>query len=112
VIPLVSLGPACRIIAPDQCRARVLFAGGALREREWDHADGPEQNQVKGGSKQMRFNVWVSLFFHSDLILFLSLVFSHIPGCTCFHVFLPLHHPSPRFADRSWQNSSEIDFQR
>jgi hypothetical protein len=40
-----------------------LLGGGSLPEREWDHADGHKQNQVKGASKKMRFDFWISLFF-------------------------------------------------
>ena len=37
--------------------------------REGDaHANGHKQKQVKGASEKMRFDVWISLFFHFDLI--------------------------------------------
>src|SRR6185369_2855001 len=47
---------------------RALLGRGSLPEREWDHANRHKQKQVKGASKKMRFDVWFSLFFHSDLI--------------------------------------------
>src|SRR4029077_20009228 len=38
------------------------------RRREGDHhANGHKQKQVKGASKKMRFDVWISLLFHYDL---------------------------------------------
>jgi hypothetical protein len=43
---------------------RALVAGSPLAEREWDHANRQQQKQVKAAPKKMRFNVWVSLFFH------------------------------------------------
>jgi hypothetical protein len=41
-----------------------LPGGGSLPEREWDHAHGHKQKQVKGASKKMRFNVSINLCFH------------------------------------------------
>jgi hypothetical protein len=54
-------------------RDRVLLGGGSLPEREWNHAKG--HKQVKRASNKMRFNVWVSLFFHFrfNLLSFCSL---------------------------------------
>jgi hypothetical protein len=45
-----------------------LLGGGSLPEREWVHANGHKQKQVKGASKKMRFDVGISLFFHFYLI--------------------------------------------
>jgi hypothetical protein len=50
-----------------------LLGGDSLPEREWDHAKGHKQNQVKGASKKMRFNVWINLFFHFGFNPFLIL---------------------------------------
>jgi hypothetical protein len=41
-----------------------LLGCGSLPEREWDHANGSKQNQVRGASKKMSFNGRVKLFFH------------------------------------------------
>src|SRR5207253_7277957 len=49
-------------------RDRALLGGGSLPERERDQANGHKHKQVKGASKKMRFDVWISLFFHFDLI--------------------------------------------
>jgi hypothetical protein len=65
-----------------------LLGGRSLPEREWDHANSHKQNQVKGASKKMRFDAGVSLFLHSNEILF-SVLFSLLPGHTCFHALLP-----------------------
>ncbi len=73
-------GPARRIVAVRQSRNRhrsqkkrvrdrALLSGGSLPEREWDHANRQQQKQIKGASKKMRFDVWISLFFYFDLIL-------------------------------------------
>ena len=42
----------------------TAVGGGSLPEREWDHANGHKQKQVKGASKKMRFDVLFNLFFH------------------------------------------------
>jgi hypothetical protein len=41
-----------------------LLGCGSLPEREWDHANGYKENQVKGTSKKMGFKRGVKLFFH------------------------------------------------
>ena len=72
--------PGRRTVAVRQCRdrrrsqktrgrARALLAGGSLRERERDHANRQQQKQVKAASKKMRFDLWINLSFHFDLIL-------------------------------------------
>jgi hypothetical protein len=38
-----------------------------LRQREGNHADGQQQKHVKCAPKEMRFNIWISLFFHMVL---------------------------------------------
>jgi hypothetical protein len=43
-----------------------LLGRGSLPEREWDHANGYKQNQVKGTSKKMRSNHGVNTLFHFD----------------------------------------------
>jgi len=69
-----SPGSAGRTVAIRQCRARprsqkkrarnrTLLGGGSLPEREWDHANGHKQKQVKRASEKMRFDLGVSLFF-------------------------------------------------
>jgi len=39
-----------------------LLSGGSLPEREWDHANRQQQEQVKGAPEKMRFDLGVSLF--------------------------------------------------
>jgi hypothetical protein len=57
-------------------RDRASPGSGSLPKREWDQANG--HKQVKGASKEMRFNVWVNLFCHFDLIVFLILFSSNL----------------------------------
>lgn len=45
-------------------------------EREWCHANGYKQNQVKGTSRKMGFNGRVELFFHFTFSRFKSEFFS------------------------------------
>jgi len=45
-----------------------LPAGGSLREREWDQANGHKQKQVKGAPNNMRLDVRISLFSHFCLL--------------------------------------------
>jgi hypothetical protein len=70
-----SPGPARRIVAGRQCRdwprsqkqrARALLGCGSLPEREWDHANGYKQNQVKGTSKKMGSNHGINILFQFD----------------------------------------------
>jgi hypothetical protein len=39
-------------------------AAAGLRQREWDRANRQQQKQVKGASKNLRFDRRVNLFFH------------------------------------------------
>jgi hypothetical protein len=39
-------------------------ATAGLRQREWDRANRQQQKQVKGASKNLRFDRRVNLFFH------------------------------------------------
>jgi hypothetical protein len=36
----------------------------SLCQSEWDHANGDKDKHVKCAPKKMRFNIWISLFFH------------------------------------------------
>jgi hypothetical protein len=43
-----------------------LLGCGSLAEREWDHANGYKQNQVKAASNKMRSNHRANTLFHFD----------------------------------------------
>jgi hypothetical protein len=53
-----------------------LLGCGSLPEREWDHANGYKQNQVKGTLKKMGFNGGATLFFRFTFSFFKSGFFS------------------------------------
>jgi hypothetical protein len=42
----------------------VLLDTISLRQREWDHANGHKQKQVKAAPKKMRLDVGGTLFFY------------------------------------------------
>jgi len=39
------------------------------RQCERDHANGKKQKHVKCAPKEMRLNIWISLFFHGGVVL-------------------------------------------
>src|SRR4029453_19425576 len=47
-----------------------------LRQREWDHADGHKQKQIKCASEKMRFDGRVNLLFHFTVVLVRILIYS------------------------------------
>ena len=51
------------------CTRHCVFAGVALRQREWDRADSDKQKQVKRASNKVRFDGGVNLLFHFDVFL-------------------------------------------
>jgi hypothetical protein len=44
----------------------------SLRQREGGQANSEKQKHVKCAPKEMRFNIWISLFFHVVLSLVAS----------------------------------------